>query len=42
LRYYEEVVVKFISFGDIHEYAENVQKIDGISDADFVVITGDD
>jgi Icc-related predicted phosphoesterase len=33
--------VKFISFGDIHEYAENVQKIDGISDADFVVITGD-
>jgi predicted phosphodiesterase len=33
--------VKFISFGDIHEYAENVKKIDGISGADFVVITGD-
>jgi len=33
--------VKFISFGDIHEYAENVQKIDGITDADFLVITGD-
>ena len=33
--------MKFISFGDIHEHAENVQKIDGISDADFVVITGD-
>ncbi len=33
--------MKFISFGDIHEYAENVQKIDEIQDADFVVITGD-
>ncbi|MDL1962936.1 MAG: metallophosphoesterase [Deltaproteobacteria bacterium] len=33
--------MKFISFGDIHEYAENVQKIDGITDADFLVITGD-
>jgi len=37
----QEAVVKFISFGDIHEHVENVQKIDGISDADFVVITGD-
>jgi Icc-related predicted phosphoesterase len=33
--------VKFISFGDIHEHPANVQKIDGISDVDFVVITGD-
>ena len=33
--------MKFISFGDIHERAENVQKISGISDADFIVITGD-
>ena len=33
--------MKFISFGDIHDHAENVQKIDGISDTDFVVITGD-
>jgi len=33
--------VKFISFGDIHEHPANVQKINGISDADFVVVTGD-
>jgi Icc-related predicted phosphoesterase len=33
--------VKFISFGDIHDHVANVKKIDGISGADFVVITGD-
>ena len=33
--------MKFISFGDIHEHPANVKKINGISDADFVVITGD-
>lgn len=35
------MAVKLIAFGDIHEHAGNVGKIDGISDADAVIITGD-
>jgi len=33
--------VKLIAFGDIHEHTGNVGKIEGLSDADAVIITGD-
>lgn len=33
--------MKMIVFGDIHEDKENAAKIDGIGDADYVIITGD-
>ncbi len=33
--------MRIISFGDIHDQPENVGKVDGLSDADCVIITGD-
>ncbi|NVM23232.1 MAG: metallophosphoesterase [Desulfobacterales bacterium] len=33
--------MRIIAFGDIHEQPENVEKINGLSDADCVIITGD-
>jgi Icc-related predicted phosphoesterase len=35
------MAVKLIAFGDIHEHTGNVGKIEGLSDADAVIITGD-
>jgi hypothetical protein len=37
----EGTAMKMIVFGDIHEDKENAERIDGIGDADYVIITGD-
>ena len=33
--------MKIVAFGDIHEHIHNVEKIEGVSDASLVIITGD-